>query len=395
VATIRALAVLLAVACSLPAIDVASARGLRAMTIEVGAVINLDPQGDPDTQVALQLAVQDINAFFAAGDSPYRVRLTVEGTGLDPQVALAKVEKLAAQGVKVIVGPETSAEAATIKPFTDAHGVVAISHCSTAASLAIPNDSIYRMVASDERQAAVLAGLIRSAGHRAVVPMWRADIFGDDNAAALNREFTALGGTVLPGVRYDPDATDHSADLAALAAQVTNARATFDGAVAVILFAFGQDGATILARAADVPVLGTVIWYGSDGTAISREILDSPAAAGFAVKTGFLNTLLADVHTPKADAVRARISAGIGGGSVYFCAPAAYDAVWLAALSAATVSPSDTGAFVRALVAIAGSYEGASGPTTLDAAGDRVFGTYDLWAIENQDGEFVWKTVPQ
>jgi branched-chain amino acid transport system substrate-binding protein len=359
--------------------------------IDLGGVINMSPTGDPDTQVALRLAVEDVNAFLGERGARLRVRLHVEGTGLDPDVALEKVRLLAARGLKVIIGPESSVEVEAIKPFTDANDMVVLSHCSTAIGLAIPGDSVYRMVPSDLSQAAAIARLIADHGKRAIVPLWRADIWGDGISAALRPRAAALGSTVYPGVRFDPEAADFAADLAALATQVEQARASFGADVAVVLFAFGPEGAAVLAQAADDPTLGAVTWFGSDGTALSREIIAEPRAARFAARAGFFNTLFADVRTPNADTVRERISA-VTGGSVYFCAMAAYDAVWLAALSALVDGTDDTASFKHALVAIADSFEGATGPTTLDAAGDRAQGAYDVWAIEEESGQFVWKT---
>jgi branched-chain amino acid transport system substrate-binding protein len=251
---------------------------------------------------------------------------------------------------------------------------------------------VYRLVPSDLRQAGAVARLIDGNGYRAIVPMWRAGIWGDDISSAAGREFAALGGTVYPGVRFDPEATVFSADLAALEEQVADARARFADGVAVAFFSFGTEGAAVLAQAADVPALGAVTWFGSDGTALSREILGDPRAAQFAVQTGFFNTLFGDVHTRTVDGARARIAAAIGGG-VHFCAMAASDAVWLAALGAAVAGTEDVAGFKRALVAIADAYEGATGPTTLDAAGDRADAVYDVWAIEEEGGEYVWTRV--
>jgi len=361
--------------------------------IELGALINMSATGDPDTQAAIRLAVEDVNAFFAGRGPHPRVRLTIEGTGLDPDVAIEKIEFLAARGLNIVIGPESSGELEAIKPFTDENDIVLLSHCSTAPSLAIPGDSVYRLVPSDLRQAEAIARLIDENGHRAIVPMWRAGVWGDDISSAAGQQFVALGGSVFPGVRFDPEEADFSDDLAALNAQVADARASFGNTVAVAFFSFGTEGAAVLAQAADVPALGTVTWYGSDGTALSREILDEPRAAQFAVQTGFFNTLFADVHTPEADAVRERISAAIGGGGVHFCATAAYDAVWLAALSAADAGTENLDSFKLVLIAVADSYEGATGPTTLDAAGDRADAAYDVWAIEEENGQYMWAPV--
>ena len=68
-------------------------------------------------------------------------------------------------------------------------------------------------------------------------------------------------------------------------------------------------------------------------------------------------------------------------------------AIWLAALSAAAAGTEDLDSFKLALVAIADSYEGATGRTTFDAAGDRADAAYDVWAIEEENGQYVWKLV--
>jgi branched-chain amino acid transport system substrate-binding protein len=361
--------------------------------ITLGVIITRNDAGDPDTQAAIRFALKDVNAFLAGNDGGPQASmlLNIRGTGLDPDRAEEKVEILAARGLNVIIGPESSAEIEAIKPFTDANNMVLLSHCSTAPSLAIPDDSVYRLVPSDLRQAAAIADLIYGTGHRAIVPMWREGIWGDDISTAAIEQFTALGGTVYPGVRFDPETADFSVDLADLEEQVTEARAQFGDDVAVAYFSFGTEGSAVLAQASATPALGSVAWFGSDGTALSREILDDPQAARFAVQTGFFNTLFADVHTPLADAVRERISGAIGGGGVHFCSLAAYDAIWIAALSAAVAGTGDIDAFKSALVTIANAYEGASGRTTLDAAGDRADASYDVWAIEEENGQFAWK----
>jgi len=360
--------------------------------INLGVLITRNAAGDPDTQAAIRFALKDVNAFLASRkDGPQAsILLSIRGTSLDADAAAEKIEILAGRGLKVIVGPESSAEVEAIKPYTDANDMVLLSHCSTAPSLAVENDSVFRMVPSDLSQATAIAELIHSAGYQAIIPMWREGVWGDDISTANAQQFSQLGGTVYPGVRFNPEQTDFSAELAELSEQVQAARLIFGEQVAVAYFSFGPEGALMLAQASDVPVLGDLAWFGSDGTALSREILDDPAAAEFAVQTGFFNTLFADPVTALADVLRARISSVIGGGGVHFCALAAYDAVWLAALAAAIAGTEDIDAFKLALVEVANSYEGASGHTRFNSAGDRADATFNVWGIEEVNGQRLW-----
>jgi receptor family ligand binding protein len=48
-------------------------------------------------------------------------------TQLDPEKALDAIQDLNARGVKIIIGPQSSAEVAMIKPFADGHNILVIS----------------------------------------------------------------------------------------------------------------------------------------------------------------------------------------------------------------------------------------------------------------------------
>ena len=62
-----------------------------------------------------------------------------------------------------------------IKPFADAHNILVISQGSTASSLAVPGDNIFRFCPNDRREAEALVALLQHDGIRAIVPLWRND----------------------------------------------------------------------------------------------------------------------------------------------------------------------------------------------------------------------------
>jgi branched-chain amino acid transport system substrate-binding protein len=67
-----------------------------------------------------------------------------------------------------------------------------------------------------------MAALMWKDGIKAVVPIWRGDIWGDGLSKATKTRFESLGGTVLEGIRYDPD-TDFSAEEDILSSKVSQA----------------------------------------------------------------------------------------------------------------------------------------------------------------------------
>ena len=74
-----------------------------------------------------------------------------------------------------VIGPQSSAEVARIKPYADANNILVISQGSTASSLAIPGDNILRFCPNDTREAEALVALLQHDGIRAIVPLWRND----------------------------------------------------------------------------------------------------------------------------------------------------------------------------------------------------------------------------
>ena len=88
----------------------------------------------------------------------------VRDTQHDPSKALAAIQDLAKRGVQIIIGPQTSSEVRMIKPFADAHNIVVISQGSTASSLSIAGDNIFRLCPDDRLEAEAIVALMKHDG---------------------------------------------------------------------------------------------------------------------------------------------------------------------------------------------------------------------------------------
>lgn len=365
----------LATACADSRLQPGQAQAQPQPSLLVGALLNGEPEADPDTQAAVRLAVDDVNAYLAAAGSPRRVSLQVENCGLDPDRAVAGLARLQESGARVVVGPESSGELeALLAP--SAGLTVLISHCSTASSLA-RSDNVFRLVPSDASQTRVLAERIAAAGATGVVIVHRDDVFGSDLTSGLKARLTV---PVVGELAYD----DQNADDPALAAQLRDLVVAHPGAV-VQLSAFGPDGASLLEACAAFPELAAVRWFGSDGTAKSPQIAENPAAAGFAEATAFESPLFGVPQNARSASIAARVAAASGVAEPQVCSLTAYDGVWLAVLSQL---PADgqVGSLVASFPTVAEGFFGASGWTELDDAGDRQDGVYDLWVLQQK----VW-----
>src|SRR5437764_5096878 len=195
-----------------------------------------------NTVAALQIANDQLKVSAKAEHGGYRFKLFVRDTALDPARALAAIQDLDKRGVKIVIGPQTSSEVAMIKPYADAHNILVISQGSTASSLAIPGDNIFRLCPDDVLEAEAIVALMLHDGISNIVPLWRNDAGNNGLHDSVKAQFEALGGTVASGFRYETTTTDFSAATSSIASQITTlvGGGTDASTIAVYLAAFDE-----------------------------------------------------------------------------------------------------------------------------------------------------------
>jgi branched-chain amino acid transport system substrate-binding protein len=336
---------------------------------------------------ALDLAATDINAEMVALRLPYRVETDSQDTGQVPATALTRLMAMDANNDGYVIGPQTSAEAAAVRDYADSHNIILISQGSTASSLAIPGDNLFRLAPNDKLEGAAMAALIHGDGFDTIVPVWRNDAGNNGLHDSTAASFTALGGTVAAGVQYDPSTTDFSATVNALGTAVRGIKNSKPSAKIAIYIASFEEAVSIFDLARLDTDLASLRWYGGDGVVQSQAVLADANAAAFAATTQFtapnvgLDDATKDVWKPVADAIQARVGFAPDAYSL-----SVYDAAWVVALSFIEVHGSSDvrrESFVRNVQ----RYWGLTGSTVLDANGDRKSGNFDFWTVQN--GQWV------
>ena len=363
--------------------------------IVIGALLALTGEGSSlgeASKAALEIAVEDTNDYLASIGSEMRMRLIIEDTKTDPVVALEKLQNLSKEGVKIAIGPAASAEVEAVKAYADENDILLISHASTAPSLAIPDDNVFRFCTDDTYQAAAIADRMWDEGVRVLVPMWRGDVWGDDLTNATNESFMALGGTVVDGVRYNVSTVNFSTVIDSLNSKVAEAIAQYGDVVAAHLIAF-EEVVPLFIEAQNQSNLSNVPWYGCDATALNKELVQNDQAAGFAVRTGFESPLFGCELVDETGPVMSEIKEKLGR-TPETNALAAYDALRAIAYAYQTTGETDDiEALKDAVVKATGIYYGSEDWSALNKAGDRKYGNYDFWVVEEDEGAFMWKRV--
>lgn len=366
--------------------------GPATTNLQVGALLDLSDGWETlgkTSQAALNLAATAINAETGM---PH-VTVTVADTHLDPATALTDLQQFHADGIRVVIGPQSSSEVAAIRDYADANGMIIISQGSTASSLSLPGDNIFRLAPDDKLETVAMAALMEADGLTAVIPVWRDDAGNGGLVDSLRTALTAAGVTVTDGVKYATNTTDFTATLAQVATQLTAAQATPGAKVGIYLASFGETPQLFDAASA-VDALGAVEWYGADGIALSPDVTGDATAAAFAEKVKFPAPIFGLDRSQAGQALWQPISDQIKtatGITPDAFGLSAYDALMLVANTAKQVDPTaDAASFATALVAQAASESGITGPLALNANGDRAAGPFDFWQVCQVSGAPQW-----
>ncbi|MBI3860054.1 MAG: ABC transporter substrate-binding protein [Thaumarchaeota archaeon] len=345
------------------------------------------------------MAVQDINAYLSSiGRGDLQFQAVIGDYHLDTPTALNLMKTWEGQGVSVVVGPLNSGTAGGLLDEANSHHIVMISPSSTAPTLGIPNDYLYRLPTNDTIQAQADARMPYTQGVRDLIIVYRQDSYGSALANGTAADFAALGGNSTL-ISYPQDATDFTSTLTAMNDAWAAATATFPpDQVAFDVIAFEEIGNMLVqanAQPGFQPLLNTTQpWYSTDGPANDPVLTANDTVGPLMAQVRILATLWGgSPNTPKLQDFCSRFVDQIHQPSTACDSYTleAYDSVWVGALAILACNASDGQCVQSVLPSIASNYFGVTGWTELNSAGDRAPAPYVIWTVLNEGGTPTWE----
>lgn len=350
--------------------DCTSSPQATERNLTVGALFSLhgdNSNGGISSQIAVKIAEADINKLFSTLGRTIRVHVVVKDSQSDPEIALKALKELQAQGIRIIIGPEESQSLSHVQKYANDSGIILVSGSSTASSIAIKNDTTFRLVPDDDNMARNLVALMHRDGVRVIIPLARKDVWGDGMLDAIKKEFDLKGGTTLDAVRYDPSTEDFSHELNLLHSEVIRAvEDNGNSSVAVFVAAFDEI-LPIFSQANGDPIFSSVRWYDCAPSGIS--LIHNPKASEFAVSTHFIFPAYGIQGNMKFEQIQKEVMKETGREAEIF-AVNDYDALWMLTYTYLIVGSDDPDAFKWVFPMVANTYKGNIGWMKLDDAGD-------------------------
>ena len=337
-----------------------------------------------------KFGVEEFNKHLESIGAPWHLKMVSEDSATNPVIALEKLSALNAKGIGIIVGPETSSNIRNIKGYSDSNNMLLISCCSSAPALAIPNDSVFRLVPDDRNQGTALAKLMQHEGIEVLVPVWRGDTWGDGLSNAATDSFVKRGGQVDEGIRYNPESPEFSASTSLLAATVNEYVEEYGADKVAVLFLGFAEVLQFMQSASEHDVLDDVRWFGPGANTKEHKLIDDPIGLDFSTNIQFTTVQFAASKNPTYEKVQEHLTETLGTDPNTFV-HSSYDVVWIIGLSLLETQSTDVSIIKEKIPEIAENYSGAIGPTKLNDAGDLAQADYEVWGIRGAEWVLLGK----
>jgi len=332
-----------------------------------------------------ELAVEEANANggLLVGESKVRVHLLVEDNHSSAELSVDAAQRLVDQGVVAVVGPATSANAIPTAEWLNQAYTLMIAPVSSNPETTRNKRYVFRMIATDDRQAKVLAEFAFEdlAVQRAAVLYIQNDIYSSFLADVFETTYTELGGAIVASEAVDAEIVE--AETGEITAQLERIKAQAPELLLLPNLAYLVPAIVHQARAVglDIPILGADSWASIPLTALDQD---------------FDNTYFSSAWSPTMQNERAQAfrTAFV---QKYNAQPTAAEALTYDAFNLLFSAAQHEGNFTtRALlkgISLMESFEGVSGKATYLGQGDPIR-DMGIIAIRNGKHQFVKMVEP-
>lgn len=331
-----------------------------------------------DSKLAMETSVQKLIEMFEDNQIDKNIIYTVEDTELNPAIALAKLKENHENGYNVFVGPSSSSELLAVQSYVNANDILVISHYSTLGTIAA-KDNIFRYCMNENLECQALSLLLERNSIKYVVPIYLDDAGNAGLYSSLKKNFDKGDNKVYSATKYAVENPDYPAAVENLRTQLLEALedANTTDEVAIYFAGFNEMN-NILSLAADDNIFATVKWYCGDGITQNPIIFDDPKVAAFANTVGLVSPTMG---------IDEELVAGDFPVGTNSYAVALADATWNAVIASSRVYKETHSVFLNEFVEVSKSYFGYTGKTELDENGDRKFGVFDFYQVNNGSWE--------
>jgi branched-chain amino acid transport system substrate-binding protein len=363
---------------------------LDGKTIQLGYISSTTSALENNQPHIEEMMVPDLNEYAAKLGYDVDFVYLIDDATSQAAVHLEKVQGFKSIGVNIFIGGGWSSMASAALSYCNDNDMLMWSASSTSPTLGIADDNLLRMCPTDLVQAPAIVRMLESHGINAVVTIQRGDSWADGIYNIYKPMFEEGGGVELDRIRYAAEVQEFSSYLQQAENKLSEAIDTYGKEhVAVEVIGF-QEVANMIQQAVDYETVYDVVWFGSDGTALTSQIRDDSPVQAAHLKLH--STMAAPAESSKYADLYDRYWALVGQPYGYYTA-CTYDIGWVLAETILESQSLDALVNLPLQATSCMNSFGASGWNRLNEHGDRYASNYQIWYYEIDDEGVGWDKV--
>lgn len=359
--------------------------GLGVEPISIGVMSPSDELA-PKYEYLSGIAQEKINAY--CDDSGINMRFDFLNSNAESssRKSYEIVKKFNEDKVNLIVGLGWNSQLNASYDYVIDNNMVVVSPSSTSPVFSL-DDSCFRLLPDDKREAAALADAITNYGVDTVIVLQRNCAWGETFSEAFFWEYKIKGGEIMDWISYEPD-NNHSIDSAVgKAGSLAQNAIAHKGADKVGVLLIALEEASNLLSAAENMCLMNISWFCTETNTLDNNIQEN--AGKTASKVGLIGPFNTHIYNEDFQEIN-RLFLDEFGEPLDFCLANVYDACWLLALSvieADSKNPLDVSEIFQS---VAYNHYGITGPLDVNSQGDRSWIRYYFYGYYEIDENIVF-----
>ena len=353
-------------------------------TVTIGGVFNISGWAEGErSKTAAEFAVDDFNEYLDMIGADWNIKMRVEDTQENPNIALNKLMDLRGSSIDLVVGMAFSHFITLASTYIETNDILVISHAAQAADQEI-DDNVFRLVPNDGQQVPAISAAVQNANVTVLVTMSRIGSWGDGIVDGVEDVFD---GEVVKLIRYDSESPHYSSDVSFLDLELAKLIDEHGVDNVGVLFVGNDEFIQIIQQMKWYDNVSKVRWFGTNNQAGQPYFQTDPIVREFAAKTEFtaVRSIPAQSNAISTALDERFIERYNTTATIYNYA--AYDAVWLLGMTILQTQSTDSTTLIEAIPAVALHTIGASGHLELSHGGDLANAAFEIWGV--RDGQWV------
>ena len=351
--------------------------------VTIGGVFNISGWAEGEkSRTAAEFAVSDFNEYLEAIGADWSLKMRVEDTQENANIAFTKIQDLRSSGIDLVVGMAFSHFIDLAYSYLQTNDILVISHAAQDTKQEI-DDGVFRLVPNNGQQVQALSAAVLDANVTTLATVSRIGSWGDSMVDGVENLFD---GEVVKLMRYDYETASYSAETSILDEKVAELIDEYGADRVGILFVGNDELIQIIQQMRLYDNVSQVRWFGTSNQAGQSFFQTDPAVREFAETTKFtaVRTVPAQNNVISSSLDERFIEKYNYTASIYNYA--AYDAVWLLGKTILQTQSTNSSTLIEAMPAVAYRTFGASGHLKLSDGGDIANATFEIWKF--QDGKW-------